>query len=388
MKKDILSVLLLGGTGLLSSAVFDLCVKSGYKIFVLNRGNNNTKIKEMAKILIADFFDGESVKEVVGSLSFDVVVDFLSRKPNDIRRIYPIFKDKCKQYIFISTACVYRRFREDGIIKEENPKPNILWDYSVEKYECELLLEQMAKNDKKIYTIIRPYITYNNNRIPFGLVPDYNYHGTLISRIKNNKPLFIWGEGKNICTLTHSEDFARAAIGLFNNSYAFNEGFHITTPECCTWYEMLTLFFRLLDTESNIINIPADYIVYKLPEYRGMLFGDRILDAKFDNSKLLEAIPNFKFNISLEEGLKRNISFYKSQDDFYDIDYIYDAKIDKLIASYVKDKSITRNCRFINYHNRHNLKNIVIYSIYRYFPSKIIRWLTMRLKKIRVLIRL
>lgn len=65
------------------------------------------------------------------------------------------------------------------------------WDYNVEKYNSEKELVKLSQNASCYYTIIRPYITYDDERIPFGIAPSYKYHRTIIERLKmENQCLF------------------------------------------------------------------------------------------------------------------------------------------------------------------------------------------------------
>ena len=139
-------VLLLGGTGTLSMGVLKEALNKGWDITVLNRGIHKKHIPDSVHRIIGDFKKVETWKEALHSCNFDVVVDFLSRNPADISRVFPILKNNCKQYIFISSACVYRRNEEDFPIKEDSPKPNMNWDYNVEKYNSEKELVKLSQN--------------------------------------------------------------------------------------------------------------------------------------------------------------------------------------------------------------------------------------------------
>lgn len=330
------NILLIGGTGTLSTAVMKRAVMCGYNVYVLNRGNHNEMLLPSVIPLIADFYDESSIRKVIEGLSFAVVVDFLSRKPQDVERTLLLFLN-VEQYIFISSACVYRRSPEDGILTENAPKPNNNWSYSIEKLRCEEVLMELSKNYGINYTIVRPYITYDNKRIPFGLAPSHNTtHWTIIARILSGKPMFLWDDGMTKCTLTHVDDFSIGLVGLFENPQAYNEDFHIVTDKSLSWLDMLLLLYEMLGVKPNIIFVPTDYICHCLPEYRGMLLGDRALNAEFDIAKLKKAVPCFESSVSLKMGLAEVIAYYRTHNFLDGIDYVWDGKIDRLISSYGK----------------------------------------------------
>lgn len=85
-------MLLLGGTGTLSMGVLKEALNKGWDITVLNRGIHKKHIPDSVHRIIGDFKKVETWKEALHSCNFDVVVDFLSRNPADISRVFPILK--------------------------------------------------------------------------------------------------------------------------------------------------------------------------------------------------------------------------------------------------------------------------------------------------------
>lgn len=326
-------ILLIGGTGTLSTAVRNQAIKDGHTVSIFNRGNNNADIPGDVKVFIGNYKDRDSLlSNFADNNNFDVVVDFLSRIPADIERVYPVFKNNCRQYIFISSACVYRRNEEDFPLVEDSPKPNKNWSYNVEKYECEQKLIELSKGSSSFYTIVRPYITYDERRIPIGIAPDYKYHATIIERIRAGKPFFIWDDGKAITTVTHTSDFAKAVVGLFLNEMSVNEDFHITSDYQYTGRELLENIFNCIGIKPNIVSIPSDIIATILPQYASMLKGDRALNAIFDNSKIKAAVPYLKFETDITKGMKQIFNHYDSIPRRC-YDYAYEGQIDKLLRS-------------------------------------------------------
>ena len=357
-----MKALLIGGTGTLSRAVMEESIKNHIDVSILNRGHHKCNIPNSVNFIKGDFYAPSTWQDKVISGKYDIVVDFLSRKPSDIERIYPIFKNNCQQFIFISSACVYRRAKQDFPIKESSPKPNQDWSYNIEKYECELKIKELSKDAKSYYTIVRPYITYNDERIPLGITPAYKYHRTIIERIKAGKPWFVWDGGDSISTVTYVCDFAVGLVGLFLNKKAKNEDFHITGDYSYTQKQIIEMLFSKLNVPVKIIQIPTDSICSILPEYKEMLLGDRSLDAKFDNSKIKDAVPYLSFKTSLDIGIDYILE--KSAVVDPDYDYIFEARIDKLLSKCGVETS------FVLYPNA-NKDSHKLYLLFRYFPYKI-----------------
>jgi nucleoside-diphosphate-sugar epimerase len=362
------NILLIGGTGILSTDIMLHSIDKGYHVYILNRGYNCKIIPDKVNHIKANIRDIEIVQKSIKDIFFDVVVDFLSYLPSDLNKTLSVFQKHCHQFIFISSACVYRRAKEDGIIHENSPLVNHNWDYSVNKYNCEKLLIEYCNATNLKYTIIRPYITYGNTRIPYGIMPDVGFHWTLIARILSNKPVFVWDDGDVICTLTHTSDFAKGVVGLFNNPKAYDEVFHIVGDERITWKNLIHLTGKILNKEVKIVSVPSSFIIKEMPEIKGMLLGDRCLDAKFDNSKI-KSITDFTSTVSIEKGIRNTIEYYKKNNYIKGIDYVWDAKVDRLIDKYLKKtEKLSFNLKFNDYLLNASFLNRLSYYTNRYFP--------------------
>lgn len=368
-------VLLIGGTGTLSYAVLQMALGKGHNVTIFNRGKAHADLPKRVKAFKGDFYNVTSLEQVANE-NFDIVVDFLSRKSSDIDRVYPIFRNSCRQYIFISTACVYRRGEKDFPIKESSAKPNKDWSYNTEKFECEMRLQALAKNSSSCFTIIRPYITYNERRIPFGVTPNYEYHRTIIERLKSGKPWFVWSKTgmKNypISTATFTTDFAAGIVGLFMNEKARNEDFHITSEYRYTQKEILSLLCKKLEVPMNVIEFTTEELSSLLPLHKNMLIGDRALDAVFDNSKIRNAVPELEFNTSLDEGLDKIIAYWGKLNT-YQYDYKFEALLDKAIET----KGVKLS--FVAYPNS-TMKDRITYLCYKYLPLRIANQIVKLLK--------
>ena len=101
-------VLIIGGTGTISTPVMEgLASDPDVDLYVLNRGNKSQMLPENVHHLIGDIRnEQEKVKDLVKDLSFDSVINFVLMSVEDARINYEIWKDKTKQFIFISTVVV------------------------------------------------------------------------------------------------------------------------------------------------------------------------------------------------------------------------------------------------------------------------------------------
>ena len=329
-----MKVLLIGGTGILSTDIVKQSLKKGYEVYILNRGNRNNDIDSRVKVIIGDIRNVEQIREKIKREHFDVVIDFLSFNKEQLRNTLSLFENKCDQFIFISSATVYRKTEKGERITEKTELINEDWEYAQGKIECEEFLKENYKGKGQCYTIVRPYVTYSERRIPFAIIP--SKHWTLANRILLGKPILLWNGGKAICTLTQTKDFAIGIVGLFKNEKAYQEDFHITTDHTLTWKEALEDIGKALGKEPIIADVPSEFIAKYLPECKGVLYGDKGLDRIFDNRKIKSVVPEFNASTKFEDGIKETINYYKENTAMQGIDYQWDAKIDGIIDKYYK----------------------------------------------------
>jgi nucleoside-diphosphate-sugar epimerase len=95
--------------------------------------------------------------------------------------------------------------------------------------------------------------------------------------------------------LTHASDFAQGLLGLFANSAAIGEAFHITADDVYTWDEIYELLASALDVEARLVHVPSEFFPLAAPDWgwsNGVL-GDLRYSVLLDNSKIRRYVPSF-----------------------------------------------------------------------------------------------
>ena len=363
-----MKVLIIGGTGVLSNPVLLSTLENGHEVYIVTRGNRQHLISNQVHLLKCDIRIKGSLEKVIGDNSFDVVVDFLSYTQEQMLETINAIKNKTQQYIFISSCCVYDRklYLNTPISDEDIPTGNPCWDYGSNKLQCEQNLQ--ATPSSFSYTIVRPYITYGETRIPYGITSGSGSHWSLVARVMHDKPLFVWDNGEALTTITHTKDFACGVTGLFLNSKAHRNSFNIVGSTVISWNNFIDIFEQVLGHKVHSVYIPSDYVSKKLPHLKGILCGDRKINAVFDNTKIKNAVPKFSDTVSLREGLSRTIQHYKENHYLSGIDFCWDAQMDKLIYSWLVSQKIKHDypLHFINYLRNASVFNKLKYYLHRY----------------------
>lgn len=342
------NILIVGGTGVISFAVVNEALKQGFHVTCINRGTSrNQTLPDSVEVIHADYRNRSLIEEKLSGRYFDSIIDVLCYKEKDIDYSVSLFKDKCKQYIFFSSCAVYNKGNGDYECTEDSELINPLWNYSINKVKCEKKLIQLAQEFGFSYTIVRPAVTYGNTRIPYGITPPYGFHGTIIQRILNDKPIITWDGGQAYSTITRVEDFAIGLVGLLGNEKAFNQAYHIVGDHHYKWIDVLNTIGDILGKKVLTFDVSKEQYAKEIPEKKGEILGGRGISQLLDNTKIKSAVPGFKTNISLRDGLLKTIQYYQEHNYLKGIDWKYDAESDRIIEKY-SNKTIY-NTKFIDY---------------------------------------
>lgn len=115
-------------------AISKLLLQKGWELYLLNRGNRNQcQGLEGAHFITVDVNDEAAVANAVDGMHFDVVWKFIGFVPAQLERDYRLFKGKCDQFIYISSASAYQKPCSNVIISEKTPMANPYWEYSRNK---------------------------------------------------------------------------------------------------------------------------------------------------------------------------------------------------------------------------------------------------------------
>lgn len=329
-----MKILFIGGTGRLSKDVAKYALEQNHEVYLITRGSKNRArfIEQGYHMLHTDIRDISASKECIKGMFFDVVIDFLSFNTEHMKCTLEIIEGCFTQYIFISSATVYNPKEGEVISEESTSIGNDKWSYAYEKYQCEKYVEEYFEDKKsQHYTIVRPYVTYGNTRVPYPLVPrDALKEWSLLNRIVCDKAIPVLDMEPITTTLLHTRDFAKGLVGLCLNKEAYGEDFHITNNITTTWETVLDILADITEHEIKKIRVSKEEIYKYMPEYTGVLEGDKTREMRFDNSKICSVVPGYCPSVDLEAGLREMFSFYIDNPDLQLIDREWDWRINKI----------------------------------------------------------
>lgn len=301
-----MKILFVGGTGRLSLDTVLLSVARGHEVYLFNRGSNNTMSFDNLHYIIGDINDVTGAKAKLEGFEFDAVIDYLTYNVKTLKDRIEVFNGKTKQYLFVSSATVFKPNGE--VISEKSDIGNDEWTYCKDKLICENYLRANASTFTFAYTIVRPYVTYDKKRIPFPVISKKSCWN-LVYRVEHDLPIIMCGDGNQMVTLTNTKDFAVGILGLVGNEKAFSEDFNIVGDFQYTWNEVISEVEAYLGKKAVVVNVPLGKIGKLIPSFGQEVQYDKGLSHCFDNNKLKSVVPEFQTTISLHDGLTETLDY-------------------------------------------------------------------------------
>lgn len=326
--EDMVKVLFIGGTGIISSACVALAAARGIDVTLLNRGHGTRPIPENVPVLQGDIRDKDATAQLLKDTTFDVVADFVAFTPEHIETDLDLFRGRTKQYIFISSASAYQTPPVSWPITESTPLRNPYWAYSQAKIACEERLMRAYREEDFPVTIVRPSHTYDERSVPL----DGKY--TVLDRMRAGKKIIVHGDGTSLWTLTHHRDFAKGFVGLLGNPHALGEAIHITSDEVLTWNQIAEILANALGVQANIVHVPSEVIASYDAAWGAGLLGDKAHSMVFDNTRIKRLVPEYVASIPFHQGAAEIAAWYLSHPDAQQVDEQRNQLIDTIIADY------------------------------------------------------
>ncbi|MBR2238824.1 MAG: NAD-dependent epimerase/dehydratase family protein [Prevotella sp.] len=351
-----MKILIIGGTGTISSAITRQLAASGHDLWLLNRGTRKDEVPTGVKQIICDIDDEKSVLDALTKTepralggspaeTLDAVCEFIGFLPSQVERDLRLFRGRTRQYVYISSASAYSG--GSRVITEGTTLANPHWEYSRNKIACEELLMREYRDNGFPVTIVRPSHTYCERGVPLSV------HGPrgswpVLKRMLDGKPVIVHGDGSSLWTLTWNEDFARGFIGLLGNPKAIGEAFQIMSDEQLTWDQIYQTVADALSTlngfpvEFKPYHVASDFLATVCPagyDLEGNLLGDKAATVIFDCSKLKRAVPGFCATTRFDEGVRRCVAYLKEHPELQVEDPEFDAWCDRVIAALEEAKT-------------------------------------------------
>ncbi len=251
-------VLVLGGTGLISTPLTQFLLDAGHEVVLFNRGRSANPYEGRVTVVLGER-DSREALERAASTEPDVVIDMICYEPDDLALSLEVFRGRIQRYVFCSTVDVHtkppRRLPGNESSEQDPPKAFL---YAWKKQRCEELLAASGME----FVSIRPSATYLDSA-----VPSVGSFDLALERIREGKPLIMHGDGYGIWGACHRDAVARAFVAAIDSAAAAGNGYIVAGHEPLTWMAYWQGVFDVLGVQPELIHIPAVDLAAIDPEF-------------------------------------------------------------------------------------------------------------------------
>lgn len=301
-----MDVLIIGGTGLISTAITRQLAATDHDVTCFTRGERSVSLPTGVGHVTGDRHDPAALRSVRDQVTPDCVIDMVCYTPDTAREAITVFAGAIEQYIFTSTVDVYHRPPRTQPITEDFARTPNVSDYGREKAACEDLYLESDDDGAFAATIIRPWSTYGEGGpVLHTLGTDTAY----LDRLRAGKPIVQHGDGQGLWGPCHREDVARAYVTAVGDQTTYGETYHVTSEEVITWRQYHSIVADALGApEPTLVCIPTEQLRAIAPERTQMLRDHFRFSTVFDNTKAKREL-DFAYTISFREGVERVIAW-------------------------------------------------------------------------------
>lgn len=324
-----MKILIIGGTGLISTSISRQLIEAGHDLTLYNRGETKPRLPDGYHLIEGDRDKFEEFEDRMAQAGhFDCVIDMVCFRPEQAESDIRAFKGRVGQLIFCSTVDVYTKPPATFPIVESHER-HALSDYGRNKAHCEDLFMAAHQDGHFPVTIIRPASTYGEGG---NLIHTFGWDTYFLDRLREGLPVIVHGDGEALWVSCHIDDVASAFVNAINNEKAFGKAYHVTGEQWQTWNQYHERLAEAIGVpKPSIIHIPADILVRVSAEHTMVTYLNFQYTNIFDNSAAKTDL-GFEQTIDWKTGAKRTYDWLVEHDRIND--YQSFPFYDQVIESY------------------------------------------------------
>lgn len=303
-----MKILVTGGAGFIGSYVTRLLAHSGHSVNILDNLKSGLRdaIPDAAKLVVGDINDPQKCAQALEGVDSVIHLAGLIIVPESVKDpikycennligtvnlLESMRKANVKKIIFSSSACVYGTpeilpIKEDAPLHPDNP-------YGASKASIEAFLQSYHAVFDFDTTILRYFNPYGPGELHN---PETHAIPNFIKAIIAKKPIPLYWEGEQIRDFIYIEDLAQVHVDVL--SLSGFQIFNIGTERGIKVKDVIDEIFKIVGYKVPIDNL-------------GQRAGD--VAANYASSQKLKKAVAWRAKVSLAEGLKRTIDYYKKQ---------------------------------------------------------------------------
>ena len=325
----------MGGAGAIGTALLAYIQKDPtIEAYVTTRQNiaNEYNIKYLKGNAKEINFLNEILKQ-----KYDVIVDFMLYSVEEFQERMEILLNSTSKYVFLSSARVYAP--SNDYICEASPRlldvsndNDFLkhGEYSLTKAKQEnLLLNSGYKN----WIIVRPYKTYNVDRLQLGVFEKEEW---IFRAMRGKKIILQKNIFEKMTSLTYADDVAKVINEIIKKSFLTRNIYQIASPKSISWSDILKIYTKIIEEKCNkhveVTLFNDNTLIEKIFNNHYRIKYDGENNHYFSDESVQELFLNTFVWTDVENGIEKCLSTFISEniDKELPIDWGIEGYFDRL----------------------------------------------------------
>jgi nucleoside-diphosphate-sugar epimerase len=272
-------VLILGGTGLISTGITQQLLARGDEVTHLRRGTGGDSFGSQVRTVRGDRADVAALTAAWGA-GHDAVIDMLCFTAADAEALIAALGGQGAHYLMCSTVDVYTKPARYMPIDEQHERaPSAAFEYAFGKARAEELLLAAHDRGDLAVTILRPAATYLD-----AAVPSVGSFDLAVERLLAGLPVILHGDGSGLWAACHRDDVAAAFVRAAATPDVAGRCYNVTGYELLTWEQYWADVAEALGVRPTFLHIPTDVLAAGAPRMAAWCLYNFQYDNVFDCS--------------------------------------------------------------------------------------------------------
>lgn len=298
-----MKVLVVGGSGNISTSIVGELRGLGHEVAVVVRGNHRDELPPEVRRINADRKDYAAFEARMREETWDAVIDMVAFSADDAASALRAFTGRAGHYVACSTVVTYgTEFTELPTTEQEPQRATDA--YGRGKVEMEDVL-RAAAGDLPV-TILRPSHTFG--RIP--VVRQVTGLDTaFVDRLRRGRPVLVTDTAEKRTWMSlHVDDAALAFAHCLGREACFGQAYNVVGDETYSWADYHRKVAAALGLSVELVPLPVEQLQAEGGAAVGIL-GVTAFDGWFTNDAIKRDVPEFVQRVDLEEGVRRSVEW-------------------------------------------------------------------------------
>jgi nucleoside-diphosphate-sugar epimerase len=271
----------------------------GHEVTVFNRGQREiASLPKGVRIMQGDRDDPAALRDAVGAVLPDVLVDFVCFNPVQAGCLAEVALGRVGHLVFVSTVDAFGFPLKTIPVSETAPLNTPVGDYARSKRLCEELLRERLEGHLAL-TIVRPTLSIGS-RFLIGFF-DLSA-ANMIGRLRNDLPIVVPGDGSGLIHPSASADTGAMIARVAGDAAAFGKTYTCGTDAAWrTRDAYVELIASAVGCEPKLLHIPTALIEQTslAAVQEGLYHNVARFDLAFGFDVFKADFPDFKWECDL-----------------------------------------------------------------------------------------